>query len=73
MARKPNEIISTADDRTQALEHMKAVELVPTSKTAASTAVASYITVRIGNCSMRVTDNTDLRLLRKISEAFDHD
>ena len=36
MARKPNEIISTANDRTQALEHMKAVELVPTSKTAAS-------------------------------------
>lgn len=71
MARKPNEIISTADDRTQALEHMKAVEIVPASK--ASTAVASYITVRIGNCSMRVTDNTDLRLLRKISEAFDHD
>ena len=71
MARKPNEIISTADDRTQALEHMKAVELVPASK--ASTAVSSYITVRIGNCSMRVTDNTDLRLLRKISEAFDHD
>lgn len=71
MARKPNEIISTADNRTQALEHMKAVELVPASK--ASTAVASYITVHIGNCSMRVTDNTDLRLLRKISEAFDHD
>ena len=71
MARKPNEIISTADDRTQALEHMNAVEIVPASK--ASTAVASYITVRIGNCSMRVTDNTDLRLLRKISEAFDHD
>ena len=71
MARKPNEIISTADDRTQVLEHMKAVELVPASK--ASTAVASYITVHIGNCSMRVTDNTDLRLLRKISEAFDHD
>ena len=71
MARKPNEIISTADDRTQALEHMKAVEIVPASKV--STAVASYITVRIGNCSMRVTDNTDLRLLRKISEAFDHD
>ena len=71
MARKPNEIISTTDDRTQALEHMKAVEIVPVSK--ASTAVASYITVRIGNCSMRVTDNTDLRLLRKISEAFDHD
>ena len=71
MARKPNEIISTADDRTQALEHMKAVELVPASK--ASTAVASYITVHIGNCSIRVTDNTDLRLLRKISEAFDHD
>lgn len=71
MARKPNEIISTADDRTQALEHMKAVEIVPASK--ASTAVASYITVHIGNCSMRVTDNTDLRLLRKISEAFDHD
>ena len=71
MARKPNEIISTADDRTQALEHMKAVEMVPASK--ASTAVASYITVHIGNCSMRVTDNTDLRLLRKISEAFDHD
>ena len=71
MARKPNEIISTADDRTQALEHMKAVEIVPASK--ASTAVASYITVHIGNCSMRVTDNTDLRLLRKISETFDHD
>lgn len=71
MARKPNEIISTADDRTQALEHMKAVEIVPASK--ASTAVASYITVHIGNCSIRVTDNTDLRLLRKISEAFDHD
>lgn len=71
MARKPNEIISTADDRTQALEHMKAVEIVPASK--ASTAVSSYITVHIGNCSMRVTDNTDLRLLRKISEAFDHD
>lgn len=71
MARKPNEIISTADDRTQVLEHMKAVEIVPASK--ASTAVASYITVHIGNCSMRVTDNTDLRLLRKISEAFDHD
>lgn len=71
MARKPNEIISTADDRTQALEHMKAVEIVPASM--ASTAVASYITVHIGNCSMRVTDNTDLRLLRKISEAFDHD
>ena len=71
MARKPNEIISTADDRTQALEQMKAVEIVPASK--ASTAVAFYITVRIGNCSMRVTDNTDLRLLRKISEAFDHD
>ena len=71
MARKPNEIISTADDRTQALEHMKAVEIVPASK--ASTAVASYITVNIGNCSIRVTDNTDLRLLRKISEAFDHD
>ena len=71
MARKPNEIISTADDRTQALEHMKAVEIVPASKV--STAVASYITVHIGNCSMRVTDNTDLRLLRKISEAFDHD
>ena len=71
MARKPNEIISTADDRTQALEHMKAVEIVPASK--ASIAVASYITVHIGNCSMRVTDNTDLRLLRKISEAFDHD
>ena len=65
MARKPNEIISTADDRTQALEHMKAVEIVPASK--ASTAVASYITVHIGNCSIRVTDNTDLRLLRKIS------
>ena len=71
MARKPNEIISTADDRTQALEHMKAVEIVPASK--ASTAVASYITVHIGNCYIRVTDNTDLRLLRKISEAFDHD
>ena len=71
MARKPNEIISTANDRTQALEHMKAVEIVPASK--ASTAVASYITVHIGNCSIRVTDNTDLRLLRKISEAFDHD
>lgn len=71
MARKPNEIISTADDRTQVLEHMKAVEIVPASK--ASTAVASYITVHIGNCSIRVTDNTDLRLLRKISEAFDHD
>lgn len=71
MARKPNEIFSTADDRTQALEHMKAVEIVPASK--ASTAVASYITVHIGNCSIRVTDNTDLRLLRKISEAFDHD
>ena len=71
MARKPNEIISSADDRTQALEHMKAVEIVPASK--ASTAVASYITVHIGNCSIRVTDNTDLRLLRKISEAFDHD
>ena len=71
MVRKPNEIISTADDRTQVLEHMKAVEIVPASK--ASTAVASYITVHIGNCSIRVTDNTDLRLLRKISEAFDHD
>ena len=71
MARKPNEIIYTADNRTQALEHMKAVEIVPASK--ASTAVASYITVHIGNCSIRVTDNTDLRLLRKISEAFDHD
>ena len=73
MARKSNEIISTANDRTQSLEHMKAVELVPTSKTAASTAVASYITVRIANCSMRITDNTDLNLLKKISEAFDHD
>ena len=71
MAKKPNEIISTANDRTQAMEHMKAVEIVPASK--ASTAVASYITVHIGNCSIRVTDNTDLRLLRKISEAFDHD
>lgn len=71
MARKSNEIISTADDRTQALEYMKAVEIVPASK--ASTAIASYITVRIGNCSMRITNQSDLALLRKISEAFDHD
>ena len=40
MARKPNEIISTADDRTQALEHMKAVELIPVLKV--FTSAASY-------------------------------
>ena len=71
MARKSNEIISTANDRTQALEHMKAVELIQALKV--STSAASYIIVRIANCSMRITDNTDLNLLKKISEAFDHD
>lgn len=71
MARKQHDIVLSEDERAQALEHMKAGELIPALKV--STSAASYITVRIANCSMRITDNTDLNLLKKISEAFLHD
>lgn len=59
---------SSDDSRDQLLSSMKTVELVP-----AKSSVSSFITVYIGNCTMRITDQSDLSLLRKISEAFDHD
>lgn len=70
MVKKTATTISASDEsRDQLLSNMKAVELVPDIKSSSS----SFITVHIANCTMRITNQSDLTLLRKISEVFDHD
>ena len=70
MVKKTATITPSSDEsRDQLLSNMKAVELVPDIKSSSS----SFITVHIANCTMRITNQSDLSLLRKISEAFDHD
>lgn len=70
MVKKTTTTTSSSDDsRNQLLSSMKAVELVPVVESSSS----SFITVHIANCTMHITDQSDLALLRKISEAFDHD
>lgn len=66
---KKTSVSSSDESRNQLLSSMKAVELVPDIKPSSS----SFITVHIANCTMRITNQSDLSLLRKISEAFDHD
>ena len=60
--------INASNDKQQVMKDLRVVEVIP-----GSSHPSSYISVRIANCNIRVTDNTDLNLLRKISEAFDHD
>lgn len=60
--------IEAENDRQQTMKALKVVEVIPGSSQS-----SSCISVRITNCNILVTDNTDLNLLRKISEAFDHD
>lgn len=68
MVKKSNISGSVQDsDKQQVMKDLKVVEVIPRSSQ------SSYISVRIANCNIRVTDSTDLTLLRKISEAFDHD
>lgn len=69
MVKKATITPSSDETRDQLLSIMKTVELVPATKSSCS----SFITVHIGNCTMRITNQSDLSLLRKISEAFDHD
>lgn len=70
MVKKTSAITPNSDEsRDQLLSSMKAVELVPAAKSSSS----SFITVHIANCTMHITNQSDLSLLRKISEAFDHD
>ena len=69
MVQKTTTITPSSDEsRDQLLSSIKTIELIP-----AKSSVSSFITVHIGNCTMRITDQSDLSLLRKISEAFDHD
>lgn len=69
MVKKTTTITPSSDEsRDQLLSSIKTIELIP-----AKSSVSSFITVHIGNCTMRITDQSDLSLLRKISEAFDHD
>lgn len=56
------------DDKQHVMKNLKVVEVIPKSAH-----LSSYISVQIANCNIRVTDSTDLSLLRKISEAFDYD
>lgn len=68
MVKKSNIFVSAEDkNKQQAKKDLKVVEVIPRSSK------SFYISVRIANCNIRVTDSTDLTLLRKISEAFDHD
>ena len=68
MVKKSNISGSVQDSgKQQVMTDLKVVEVIPRSSQ------SSYISVRIANCNIRVTDSTDLTLLRKISEAFDHD
>lgn len=68
MVKKSNISGSVQDSgKQQVMKDLKVVEVIPRSSQ------SSYISVRIANCNIRVTDSTDLTLLRKISEAFDHD
>ena len=69
MVKKATITPGSDETRDQLLSSMKAVELVPAAKSSNT----SFITVHIGNCTMRITNQSDLSLLRKISEAFDHD
>ena len=70
MVKKTTTTTSGSDDsRNQLLSSVKAVELVPVVESSSS----SFITVHIANCTMCITDQSDLALLRKISEVFDHD
>ena len=69
MVKKTN--ISSSDsenDKQHVMKNSKVVELIPKSAY-----LSSCISVQIAKCNIRVTDSTDLSLLRKISEAFDHD
>lgn len=62
---------STAEKETkeEVLEKMQIVEIPKVSVGESN----SFITVQIRNCVINVTDETNLKLLKKISEAFNYD
>lgn len=70
MDKRVNSSSAAPMNKQQALKKLRAVEIMPSSS---RTSQSSFITVHIGNCSVRVSDSTDLTLLKMISEAFDHD
>lgn len=59
---------ATENCRNQSLSQISAVELFPSR-----TNSESYLIVRIENCSIKISDSSDLSLLKKIAEVFDHD
>ena len=61
---------SCTSSKQQAMKSIQAVEIIPTSN---KPELSPFINVRIGNCELTVTNNTDMKLLRKISEAFNDD
>lgn len=62
--------ITSTTPKEEILDKIQAVEICkPVSKNE----ISSFISVCIGNCKMIVTNQTDLKLLKKISEAFDND
>ena len=61
---------SSTSTKQQAMKSIQAVEIIPSSN---KPELSSFINVRIGNCELTVTSNTDMKLLRKISEAFNDD
>lgn len=67
---KTNRTNNCSTNKQQAIKNLKAVELVPV---ATEPQVSSFIQVQIRNCNITVTESTDMKLLRKISEAFNYD
>ena len=63
-------INSSTSTKQQAMKSIQAVEIITSSN---KPVLSSFINVRIGNCELTVTNNTDMILLRKISEAFNDD
>ena len=70
MDKRVNSSSAVSMNKQQAMKKLKAVDIMSNSRTSPS---SSFITVHIGNCSVRVSDSRDLTLLKMISEAFDHD
>ena len=70
MDKRVNSSSTVTMNKQQAMKKLRAVDIMLNSRTSNS---SSFITVHIGNCSVRVSDSTDFSLLKMISEAFDHD
>lgn len=62
---------STVEKKTkeEVLEKMQIVEIPKVSVRETN----SFITVQIRNCVINVTDETNLKLIKKISKAFNYD